>query len=167
MTSLPIVNDDKANDTCSWNGIVLVPTTRFIAEGSRLIRIPDIVIAGAPGVIVWPLMTYCPALLVAIVSFSMGKPGFGVDSCFATGKLVPSTITLLTEDKRAIGTLDVCIVGPPAKAVWDAMTRFEAASMSYRCTSEPAVSTEFALPGDVWGASSSNVSGSLLGVFTS
>ena len=52
MTSFPIVNDGKVDDSSSSSGIVLVPITTCIAEGPRLIGVPDMITAGAPGVIV-------------------------------------------------------------------------------------------------------------------
>ena len=37
---------------------VLLPMTTWVAAEFRLIGVPDTVIGGAPGVIVWPATTY-------------------------------------------------------------------------------------------------------------
>ena len=84
MTLFPMVNDGKVDDFSSPNGIVLVPITTCIAEGSKLIGVPEMITAGAPGVIVWPLTTYCDALLAVITSLPTVKPWFGVGSGLAT-----------------------------------------------------------------------------------
>ena len=47
-----MVNEGKGNGGGCSSGIVLVPITTFFVDGSRLIGVPDMVMAGAPGVIV-------------------------------------------------------------------------------------------------------------------
>jgi hypothetical protein len=42
-------------------GLVLEPTTTAVASESRLMRVPETVIAGPPGLIVWSPKTYSKA----------------------------------------------------------------------------------------------------------
>ena len=82
ITSFPIVNDGKIDgDGCS-SGIVLVPITTLFAEGPRLIGVPDMTTAGAAGVIVWPLTTYCDALLAVTTSLPTVKPAGALGGSF-------------------------------------------------------------------------------------
>ena len=46
---------------------VLLPITTCVADGARLRRVPETVIAGPPGVSVWPAITYAPAALAVKV----------------------------------------------------------------------------------------------------
>lgn len=48
-------------------GIVLCPMTACVAAGARLMGVPDIVIAGAPGMRGCPLMMYSDALFAVKV----------------------------------------------------------------------------------------------------
>ena len=41
---------------------VLLPITTWVADGARLRRVPDTVIAGPPGVSVWPAIVYLELL---------------------------------------------------------------------------------------------------------
>ena len=46
---------------------VLLPMTTCVADGARLRRVPETVIAGPPGVSVWPAMVYLELLSAVYV----------------------------------------------------------------------------------------------------
>lgn len=102
MTSLPKVNDGKADGSGSLSGTVWVPITTFFAEGARLIGVPDMVTAGAPGVIVWPLTIYCDALLAVTISLPTVKPWFCVGSGLenGTGGALGGSLPMFCDDPR-------------------------------------------------------------------
>ena len=47
--------------------LVLLPMITCVAAGARLMGVPDTVIAGSPGMSVWPAITYAPAALAVKV----------------------------------------------------------------------------------------------------
>ena len=47
--------------------VVVLPITTSVADGARLRRVPETVIAGPPGVSVWPAMVYFELLSAVYV----------------------------------------------------------------------------------------------------
>lgn len=92
-------------------GIVLVPIMMAVGMDARLTSVPEIVIAGAPGVTVWEPMTMGPS------------PAVGLDwAAWVIGMvLVPITIAVGI-DARLTGVPEMVIAGAPGVMVWEPMT---------------------------------------------
>lgn len=100
--------------------IVTLPMMIFDADGARLIGVPEIVTAGAPGATVWLPITYSEALLGKIVSPPnvRGCRGLGA---VAKGIVIPSITAFDAEGARLMGVPDTVIAGEPAASVWPSM----------------------------------------------
>ena len=126
MTFFSKVNDGNADgDGCS-SGIVLVPITTFLVDGSRLIGVPDMITAGAPGVIVWPLTTYCDALLAVTTSFPIVNDGKADGDSSPSGIVLVPITTFLADGPRLIGVPDMNTAGAPGVIVWPLTTYCDA-----------------------------------------
>ena len=117
MTELPIVIKGKEVVVVGPDimGKVLLPTTTAYAEGAREMRVPDMVMAGAPGISVWLPIKYSEALLGSIVVPSRVSGGRGV-------ALAMSATVMLPEGARASGVPETVISGPPGRNVCPSMT---------------------------------------------
>lgn len=107
MTELPIESKGRrvANIGPDVSGSVLLPMTRPDAEGAREMRVPDMVIAGAPGISVWLSMRYWEAVLGSIVIPSMASGGSWV--ALATRGIVVPPMTMPDADgARLIGCVN-------------------------------------------------------------
>ena len=101
--------------------MVLLPMTARVAPGATLMGVPETVIAGDPGVSVWPPITYAPAALAVKVwepIVNKGRGGVGVGNRDTV--LLPMT-TRVADDARLMGVPDTVIAGDPGMSVWPLM----------------------------------------------
>ena len=87
--------------------------------GARLTRVPEMVIAGPPGVSVCPPATYCDALLVVKVSAPTVNAGALAE--LRTIVLLATTIAL-AEGARDTSVPCTLIGGAPGVSVWPPTT---------------------------------------------
>ena len=99
---------------------VLLPITTCVADGARLRRVPETVIAGPPGVRVWPAMVYFE-LLSAVYVWEPKVNGGGVVAGDRSLVLLPM-ITCVAAGARLMGVPDTVIAGPPGTRVLLAIT---------------------------------------------
>ena len=104
--------------------IVLLPTKTWLPLGARLMRVPDIVTAGPPGMSVCPSITYCDALFAVIVSDPTVKAGALVE-CRAM--VLPAITIALAEGASDTLVPSMLITGAPGVSVWPATTYWELA----------------------------------------
>ena len=73
-------------------GNVVPPIMIFEADGAMLMSVPEIVMAGEPGMRVWPLRSYWDSLLAVIIRSPMVRGGSGPGEGFSNGIVfVPMT----------------------------------------------------------------------------
>ena len=87
-------------------GMVLLPTTSADAEGAREMRVPDMVIAEAPGISVWLPIRYSEALFGSIVVPSTVSGGRGVALPMSALVMLPMTI-FDADGPRLIGVPEI------------------------------------------------------------
>ena len=104
---------------------VLLPITTCVADGARLSRVPETVIAGPPGMSVWPAMVYFE-LLSAVYVLEPKVNGGGVIPGDRLLVMLPM-ITCVAAGARLIGVPDTVIAGPPGIRVLSAITYAPAA----------------------------------------
>lgn len=107
MTELPMVIKGREVVVVGPDvmGKVSLPTTTAYAEGAREMRVPDMVMAGAPGFSVWLPIKYSEALLGSIVVPSRVSGGRGV-------ALAMSATVMLPEGAREINVPETEIMDP-------------------------------------------------------
>ena len=94
--------------------IVLPPTTTSLPLGARLMRVPEIVIAGPPAVSVCPSTTYCDALFAVTIS----DPTVNGSALGELRAIVLPAITMaLAEGARETSVPCTLIAGAPGVSV--------------------------------------------------
>ena len=117
----PIVNGGREGGALGKRVMVLLPMTARVAPGARLIGVPDTVIAGDPGISVWPPITYAPAALaVKVWPPIVNKGGEGVGAGKRNMVLLPMTARV-APGARLMGVPDTVIAGDPGMSVWPLM----------------------------------------------
>ena len=99
--------------------IVLLPTTTSMPLGARLMRVPETVTAGPPGVSVCPPTTYCDVLLAVTISAPAVNPGALVELKVI---VLPAMTIALAEGARETSVPCTLIGGAPGVIVWPATT---------------------------------------------
>lgn len=119
MTELTMVIKGRAASVVRLvlRGVVLLSTMRAEAKGAREIRVPDIVIAEAPGISVWLPMIYSEALLGSIVVPSMVSGGRGVALLMRAAVIPPMTI-YDADGARLISVPEILMPEDPGISVW-------------------------------------------------
>lgn len=118
MTELPMVTKGRmvVGVAPDVRGMVLLPTMRADAEGAREMRVPDIVIAEAPGISVWLPIKYWEALLGSMVVPSIVSGGRGVLLPMRAIVIPPMTI-FEADEARLIGVSEIVTAGAPGMMV--------------------------------------------------
>lgn len=117
---------------------VLEPMTMAVAEGAREMGVPEIVIAGPPGMIVWLFMTNAVEVedgmgeRMRLGVIVMGAAfGVRVCCCGEAGNVVGNGLVLepimiaVADGARDIGVPEMVIAGPPGTIVWLFMMKAE------------------------------------------
>ena len=127
MTELPIESKGRrvADIGPDVSGRVLLPMTRPDAEGAREMRVPEMVIAGAPGISVWLSIRYWEAVLGSIVIPFMVSGGSWV-ALAIRGIVVPPMTMPDADGARLIGVPEIVMAGAPGISVWLSIRYWEA-----------------------------------------
>ena len=98
---------------------MLVPITICVAEGARLRRVPETVIAGPPGVSVCPAITYAPAALGVMVWEPIVREGGWEDGTAGLrGIVLVPMRTSVPLGARLSRVPETVIAGPPGMSIW-------------------------------------------------
>lgn len=109
-------------------GNAALPIARAVPEGRSEIGIPDTVIAGAPGMIVWPLRIRSELGPRVTVKAPIVKvSGAGV-AAVGTGNVELPTAITIPEGRREMGVPEIIRAGPPGVIVCPLSTRLELGS---------------------------------------
>ena len=113
----------RGRDAVGLRGIVLVPITNCVAEGARLSRVPETVIAGPPGVSVCPAMTYAPAALGVMVWEPIVRVGGWESGAVGLrGIVLVPMRTSVPLGARLSRVPETMIARPPGVSVWPSIT---------------------------------------------
>ena len=117
MVAPAIVSGGAPGVGAAAKGIVVPPMTMSDANGARLMGVPEISMAGAPGMSVWLPILYAEALFGRKVSPAMITAGPEGVTAAARGIVVPPMTIFDADGARLKGVPEIVMAGEPGANV--------------------------------------------------